>query len=93
MTDLEVHILRTVSDDYESLDIIFGSLAKEGIDGCLDRNSVVEALRSLIQKGLVSAYHLSPKEPYSTLTALTDDAAYTLWYRATRSGLAVLSDC
>jgi hypothetical protein len=80
-------ILSTVSDDYESLDLI-----EEQVNSWIDsarrvsRTEIAKTLEELEKKGEVTAYFLSPVAPHVESTFMNKANVEDLWFYATEIG-------
>ncbi len=95
-------VLVSISDDYESIEIILKTINEWGADiftveswparraAPVSHREVVQALEVLIQQGYAQAYRLSTREPYATPVEFSEREADDLWYYLTPKGIATV---
>jgi len=84
-------VLRAISDDYESLDIITRQISQfeESRDLRIADEEVRTALGELIQDNLAQAFRLSPWPPHAVAVPFAYESANELWFYATPPGKAL----
>jgi hypothetical protein len=84
-------VVTIVSDDYESFELILEQARSLALLNGMNatESEVAKAIERAIADGLVQAYILSPREPYSTMVPYSEAQLHELWFYATADGKKV----
>lgn len=83
-------LLSEISDDYESVETIDGSLRFHGLDSLVTHEEIAEALKQLIEEGLAQAYQLSPHPPHTQQVDFDAKLVEQLWFYVTPKGKEIV---
>jgi hypothetical protein len=88
------YALRSISDDYENAERIFGDVGRWCADSGIEpnREAILAALQGLIQQGYAQAYRFEPPFKEAIPTGYSAEIVDELWFYVTSKGKRLACD-